>query len=156
MLKLDEIEVKVDPRAEWKQIYHETWPLQRDFLYDPNAHGLNLAASEKKYEPFLAGLGSRHDLSLLMEEMLGELCLGHVYLDSGDSPEAPNTKTGLLGADYAIENGHYKFAKIYRGEGWNPELRAPLLQPGASVKEGEYLLAVNGKEVKANNNLITL
>ena len=134
-LKLDEIEVKVDPRAEWKQIYHETWRLQRDFLYDPNAHGLNLAASEKKYEPYLAGLGSRHDLSLLMEEMLGELCLGHVYLDSGDTPEAPDTKTGLLGADYAIENDRFKFAKIYRGEGWNPELRAPLLQPGSSVKE---------------------
>jgi tricorn protease len=152
-LKLDEIEVKVDPRAEWKQIYHETWRLQRDFLYDPNAHGLNLSAAEKKYEPYLAGLGARHDLSLLMEEMLGELCLGHVYLDSGDTPEAPDTKTGLLGADYSIENSHYKFAKIYRGEGWNPELRAPLLQPGASVEEGEYLLAVNGKEVKASDNV---
>ena len=127
--------------------------MQRDFLYDPNAHGLNLPAAQKKYEPFLAGLGSRHDLSLLMEEMLGELCLGHVYLDSGDTPDAPDTKTGLLGADYSVENGRYKLAKIYRGEEWNPELRAPLLQPGASVKEGEYLLAVNGKELKADDNV---
>ena len=105
-------------------------------------------------QPFLAGLGSRHDLSLLMEEMLGELCLGHVYLDSGDTPDAPDTKTGLLGADYSVENGRYKLAKIYRGEEWNPELRAPLLQPGASVKEGEYLLAVNGKELKADDKCL--
>ena len=152
-LKLDEIEIKIDPRAEWKQIFRETWRLQRDFLYDPNAHGLNLAAAEKKYEPYLAGLGSRHDLSLLMEEMLGELCLGHVYVSGGDTPNPPDTKTGLLGADYAVENGRYKFAKIYRGEGWNPELCAPLLQPGASVKDGEFLLAVNGKEVKAEDNV---
>jgi tricorn protease len=155
-LKLDEIEVKIDPRAEWKQMFHETWRLQRDFLYDPKAHGLDLAAAEKKYEPYLAGLGSRHDLSLLMEEMLGELCLGHVYVAGGDSPKPPDTKTGLLGADYALANGRYQFAKIYRGESWNPDLRAPLLQPGAGVKEGEYLLAVNGKELKADDNVYSL
>ncbi len=103
-------------------MYRETWRLQRDFLYDPNAHGLDLAAAEKKYEPYLAGLGSRHDLSLLMEEMLGELCLGHVYVAGGDMPTPPDTKTGLLGADYTIENGRYRFAKIYRGEAWNPDL----------------------------------
>jgi tricorn protease len=154
-LKLDEIEVKIDPRAEWKQIFRETWRLQRDFLYDPNSHGLDLAAAEKKYEPYLAGLGSRHDLSLLMEEMLGELCLGHVYVAGGDVPKPPETKTGLLGADYTVENGRYKFAKVYRGEAWNPELRAPLLQPGAGVKEGEFLLAVNGKDVKAEDNVFS-
>jgi tricorn protease len=152
-LKLEDLEVKVDPRAEWQQIYRETWRLERDFLYDPNAHGLDLAAAQKKYQPYLAGLGSRHDLSLLMEEMLGELCLGHVYVAGGDTPTPPDLKTGLLGADYAVENNRYKFAKIYRGEGWNPELRAPLLEPGAGVKEGEYLLAVNGKEVTAADNV---
>ena len=155
-LKLDEIEVKVDPRAEWVQMYKETWRLQRDFLYDPNAHGLDLAAAEKKYQPYLAGLGSRHDLSLLMEEMLGELCLGHVYVAGGDMPQPSDTKTGLLGADYTIENGRYKFARIYRGESWNPELRAPLLQPGAGVKEGEYLLAVNGQDLKGEDNVYRL
>jgi tricorn protease len=155
-LKLDELEVHVDPRAEWQQMYRETWRIERDFLYDPNAHGLDLAASQKKYEPYLAGLGSRHDLSLLMEEMLGELCLGHVYIMGGDTPKPTDAKTGLLGADYAVENSRYKFAKIYRGEGWNPELRAPLLQPGAGVQEGEYLLAVNGKELKGEDNVYRL
>ncbi|HET6575685.1 MAG TPA: PDZ domain-containing protein [Fimbriiglobus sp.] len=153
-IKLEDLEVKVEPRAEWKQIYRETWRIERDFLYDPNAHGLDLAAAEKKYAPYLDGLGSRHDLSLLMEEMLGELCLGHVYIAGGDMAAEPkDLKTGLLGADYAVENGRYKFAKIYRGEGWNPDLRAPLLQPGAGVKEGEYLLAVNGHDVREGESV---
>jgi tricorn protease len=155
-LKIEDVEVRVDPRAEWKQIYHETWRIERDFLYDPQAHGLNLAAAEKKYQGYVAGLGSRHDLNLLMEEMLGELCLGHVYLGGGDVPAPTDRKTGLLGADYKVENGRYKFAKVYRGEGWNPELRAPLLQPGAGVKEGEYLLAVDGTELKGEDNVYRL
>lgn len=152
-LKLEDLEVKIDPRAEWEQIYRETWRIERDFLYDPNAHGLDLASARKKYQSYLAGLGSRHDLSLLMEEMLGELCLGHVYVAGGDMPTPPDAKTGLLGADYALENGRYRFARIYRGEGWNPDLRAPLLEPGAGVKEGEYLLAVNGKDLQATENV---
>ena len=155
-VKLEELEVKIDPRAEWEQIYRETWRLQRDFLYDPNAHGLDLAAAQKKYQPYLAGLGHRHDLSLLMEEMLGELCLGHVYVAGGDMPTPPDVKTGLLGADYAVEDGRYKFAKIYRGEFWNPDLQAPLMQPGSNVKQGEFLLAVNGKELKADDNVYRL
>ncbi|HEX5271551.1 MAG TPA: protease, partial [Gemmataceae bacterium] len=122
-VKIDELEVKVDPRAEWEQMYRETWRIERDFLYDPNAHGLDLAAAKKKYEPYLAGLASRSDLSLLMEEMLGELCLGHVYVAGGDTPKPTDPKTGLLGADYAVENGRYRFARIYRGEAWNPDLR---------------------------------
>ncbi len=152
-LHLDELEARVDPRAEWQQIYRETWRIERDFLYDPNAHGLDLAAAEKKFEAYLPGLGSRSDLSLLMEEMLGELCLGHVYIAGGDMPKPTDLKTGLLGADYTVENGRYRFAHIYRGEAWNPDLRSPLLQPGAGVKEGEYLLAVNGKELRGEDNV---
>ena len=91
-----------------------------------------------------------------MEEMLGELCLGHVYVAGGDVPTPTDPKTGLLGADYAVENGRYRFARVYRGEAWNPDLRAPLLQPGAGVKEGEYLLAVNGQELKAEDNVYRL
>jgi tricorn protease len=155
-VKLDEVEVRVDPRAEWRQIYRETWRLQRDFLYDPNAHGLDLAAAQKKYERYLDGLGSRHDLSLLLEEMLGGLCLGHVYVAGGDVPAPTDLKTGLLGADYAVENARYRFARVYRGEAWNPDLRAPLLQPGAGVKEGEYLLAVNGHDLKGDDNVYRL
>jgi tricorn protease len=156
VVKLEDVEIRIDPRAEWRQIYRETWRIERDFLYDPNSHGLDLAAAEKKYQPYLDGLGSRHDLSLLMEEMLGELCLGHVYIAGGDTAAPPDSRTGLLGADYAVDHGRYRFATVYRGESWNPELRAPLLQPGAGAKEGEYLLAVNGKDLKGDDNVYRL
>jgi tricorn protease len=156
-IKLEDLEVRIDPRAEWEQIYRETWRIERDFLYDPNAHGLDLGYAQQRYAKYVAGLGSRHDLSVLMEEMLGELCLGHVYVAGGDMASEPkDPKIGLLGADYVIDNGRYKFAKIYRGEGWNPDLRAPLLQPGAGVNEGEYLLAVNGRELRAGQSVYQL
>jgi tricorn protease len=148
-LKLDAMEVHVDPRAEWKQMYHEVWRIERDYLYDPNFHGLDLKAAEKQYEPFLDRLASRRDLDYLFSDMLGELTLGHVYIFGGDAPQAPRVKGGLLGADYKVENGRYRFAHVYEGENWNPSLRAPLTQPGARVKTGEYLLAVNGKELRA-------
>ncbi len=143
------MEVPIDPRAEWKQMYHEVWRLERDFFYDPNAHGLDLKAAEKKYSVYLDGLASRQDLNYLFEEMLGELTCGHVFVGGGDLPEVKPVRVGLLGADYAIENGRYRFTRIYSGENWNPDLRAPLTQPGVDVQEGEYLLEVNGREVKA-------
>jgi tricorn protease len=147
-LKLDGLEVRVDPRAEWKQIYREVWRIERDFLYDPNFHGYDLKAAEQRFAKYLPGIASRYDLNYLLEEMLGELSLGHVYIFGGDVPQAKGPKVGLLGADYQVENGRYRFARIYRGENWNPKLRAPLTQPGARVKEGEYLLAVDGRDVR--------
>ena len=152
-LKLEEMEVYVDPRAEWRQMYHEAWRIERDFLYDPHAHGLDLAAAEKFYAPFLDNLSTRGDLNYLFTEMLGNLTLGHVFLGGGDRPEPPKTKVGLLGVDYSIENGRYRFQKIYDGENWNPDLRAPLTQPGVNVKTGEYLLAVNGREVRGSDEV---
>jgi tricorn protease len=147
-LKLDEMEVYVDPRAEWNQMYHEVWRIQRDFLYDPHWHGLDLAAAEKKYAPYLKGVGGRGDLNHLFTEMLGEITIGHMFIGGGDFPKAPKVNGGLLGADYKIENGRYRFSRIYNGENWNPDLRAPLTQPGVDVKTGDYLLEVNGVEVK--------
>ncbi len=152
-LKLDDMEVRVDPRAEWKQMYDEVWRVERDFLYDPGFHGLDLKATAEKYRPYLGGVSSRGDLNYLFGEMLGELSLGHVYVMGGDSPEVPNVRGGLLGADYKVENGRYRFARVYRGENWNPQLKAPLTQPGVSVKEGEYLLAVSGKELRGTDNV---
>jgi tricorn protease len=152
-LRTEEMEIRVDPRAEWKQMYHEVWRLQRDFLYDAHAHGLDLAAAEKKYSVFLDGMAHRADLNYLFQEMLGNLVLGHTYISGGDTPEVPRVKGGLLGADWKIENGRYRIAHIYSGESWNPQLRAPLTQPGLNVKEGDYLLAVNGKELKGADNV---
>ena len=147
-LNLGDMEVYVDPRAEWNQMYHEVWRIERDFLYDPNHHGLNIAAAEKKYHPYLAGLGGRDDLNYLFTEMLGEITIGHMFIFGGDVPKPNQVKGGLLGADYKVENGRYRFARIYNGENWNPDLRAPLTQPGVDVKVGEYLLEVNGRDVR--------
>ncbi len=147
-LNLDAMEVYVDPRAEWNQMYREVWRIERDFFYDPNHHGLDLAATEKKYAPYLKGLGGRADLNYLFEEMLGELTVGHLFVGGGDFGTPSEVKGGLLGADYEIEAGRYRFAKVYDGENWNPDLLAPLTQPGVEVKMGEYLLAVDGREVR--------
>jgi len=147
-LKLDAMEVYVDPQAEWKQMYHEVWRIERDFLYDPNHHGLNIPATEKKYSVYLDRVGGRDDLNYLFIEMLGEVTIGHMFVGGGDGPKAQQVKGGLLGADYKLENGRYRFARIYNGENWNPDLRAPLTQPGVDVKVGDYLLEVNGAEVR--------
>ncbi|HUI73405.1 MAG TPA: PDZ domain-containing protein [Candidatus Acidoferrum sp.] len=148
MLKTDDIEVYVDPRAEWNQMYHEVWRIERDFFYDPHLHGLNLAETERKYAPYLKGVGGREDLNHLFEEMLGNITVGHMFIRGGDIPEAKKVSVGLLGADYKVENGRYRFARIFDGENWNPRLKAPLTQPGVDVKVGEYLLEVNGEEVR--------
>ncbi len=149
VLKTQELEVRVDPRAEWREMYHEVWRIQRDYFYDPGYHGLDLKATEKRYEPYLENLGSRQDLNYIFTESLGEMTVGHMFIGGGDSPEVKKVKTGLLGADYKVENGRYRFAHIYNGENWNPDLKAPLTQPGVNVAEGDYLLTVNGRDVRA-------
>jgi tricorn protease len=148
VVNLAEMEVYVDPRAEWNQMYKEVWRIERDFLYDPSHHGLNIPAAEKEYSVYLAKLGGREDLNYLFTEMLGEITLGHVFIGGGDAPKPKMVKGGLLGADYKVQNERYQFARIYNGENWNPDLRAPLTQPGVDVKVGEYLLEVNGKDVR--------
>ncbi|HMG33832.1 MAG TPA: PDZ domain-containing protein [Blastocatellia bacterium] len=153
MLKLDEMEVKVDPRQEWAQMYHEVWRIQRDFLYDPGLHGLDLRGAEAAYKPYLDGLAHRADLNYLFTEMLGEVTVGHMFIGGGDAPQPTPVQGGLLGCDYKIENGRYRFARIYNGENWNPGLRAPLTQPGVNVIAGEYLLGVNGREVRSSDNV---
>lgn len=152
-LNLEALEMQVDPRAEWAQMYHEAWRIERDFFYDPNHHGLDLKATEKKYEPYLQSVQHRADLNYLFQEMLGELSVGHLYVQGGDVPDPKRVAGGLLGCEYKIENGRYRFAKIYNGENWNPGLRAPLTQPGVNVVAGEYLLAINGKNLTANDNV---
>ena len=152
-LKLDDMQVYSDPRTEWAQMYHEVWRIERDFLYDPHFHGLDIPATEKKYAPYVKAAGGRADLNHLFVEMLGEVTIGHMFIFGGDVPKAPEVKGGLLGADYRVENGRYRFARIYNGENWNPDLRAPLTQPGVDVKVGEYLLEVNGADVRAPGEL---
>jgi len=142
------IQVKVDPRAEWRQIFDEAWRINRDFFYAPNMHGVDWAAMKRKYEPFLADLATRSDLNRVIQWMSSELSVGHHRVGGGDTPAPPNpVPGGLLGADYVVENGRYRFKKVYGGLNWNPQLRSPLTEPGVSVREGEYLLAVRGRDV---------
>ena len=151
-LNLGGLQTTIDPRAEWRQIYRETWRIERDFLYDPNTHGLSIPKIEAKYEPYLDNLASRSEFTYLSTEMLGEITIGHMFVGGPRSHDrAP--KTGLLGADYTIENGRYKIAKILGGQNWTPGLASPLTLPGVYVRTGAYILAVNGRELHASDNL---
>src|SRR5262249_18055980 len=114
-LKLDGMEIRVDPKAEWAQMYREVWRIGRDFFYDPGHHGLNLDAAAKRYEPFLASVAHRADLTYLFQEMLGELSIGHLFVAGGAYPEVKRVRGGLLGADYKIENGRYRFERVFNG-----------------------------------------
>ncbi len=152
-LATDNIQVRVNPREEWRQMFREVWRIQREMFYDPGSHGLDLAAAAKEYEPFLEHIVSRRDLNYLFADMMGEMTVGHLGVAGGDLPEVNRVPTGLLGADYRIENGRYRFARVYNGENWNPTLQAPLTQPGVNVTAGEYLLAVDGRELTAKDNV---
>jgi tricorn protease len=134
-------------------MYREAWRIERDFFYDPNHHGLDLEATSSKYATYVDSLAHRADLNYLFQEVFGELTVGHLYVSGGDIPNPNRIAGGLLGCDYAIENGRYRFGKIYDGENWNPQLRAPLTQPGVNVQEGEYLLAVGGRNLTASDNV---
>ena len=152
-LKLDQVSIWVDPRAEWRQMFFETWRIERDFFYDPQLHGLDEQAAIRTYAPFLAALGARQDLNVLFQEMTGHIAVGHTFIRGGDLPAQPKARVGLLGADYAVSGGHWRITRILQGENWNPKLVAPLSQPGIQVKDGEFLLAVNGRPVSVDREL---
>ena len=156
VLDLADVEVRVDPIAEWKQMYHEVWRIERSYFYDANLHGVNSADSEKEFEKYLDALASRSDLNYIFHEMLGEITSGHLRGGGGNIPEAKRVPGGLLGADYEIVNGRYRFRKIYTGESWNPQMRAPLVQPGINVSAGDYLLAVNGQDIQGSDDVSRL
>ena len=154
-LKLDDWKVYVEPRAMWKQIYNETWRIERDFFYDPHYHGLDLAKVKKKYEPYLDGIASRSELTYLFQECLGEMTVGHMFVGGGEKPEVKKVNVGLLGADFSLENGRYRIAKVFDGENWNPGLQAPLTQPGVNVKAGDYILAINGRDLHSSDDIFS-
>ena len=130
----------VDPIVEWRQIFDEAWRIERDYLYVANLNGADWPAIKKKYEVFLPYVRHRADLTTLLSQMQGELTVGHSFVGGGDLPKADALPAGLLGADYEVANGRYRIAKIYRGENWNPSLRAPLSAPGVDVHAGDYIL----------------
>jgi tricorn protease len=156
-LNVEAIEVRVDPRAEWSQIFNEAWRINRDYFYATNYHGADWPAMRTKYEAFLPELATSGDLYRVIRWMLSELAVGHSYTLPGERlTEKKTLPGGLLGADYEIANGRYRFKKVYGGLNWWPELRSPLTVPGVDVKAGEYLLAVRGADSQPPTEIYSL
>ena len=137
-LPVDRIRVRIDPVAEWEQIYREVWRINRDWFYDPDMHGADWDAMSEKYSDFLGALSTRADLNRLIRWLQSELAVGHSNTFGGDMlGEVDSVPGGLLGADYEVDSGRYRIAKVYGGLNWNPDLRSPLTEPGvAAVWDG--------------------
>ncbi|HEY0385486.1 MAG TPA: PDZ domain-containing protein, partial [Pyrinomonadaceae bacterium] len=152
-LEMDKLEMSVEPRAEWQQMYAEAWRIVRDYFYDQKVHGQNLTELKKSYAAYLPNIQTRADLNYLFRDMLSNLSISHMAIGGGDSPAAGgDANVGMLGADFAVESGRYRITRIYRGDNSQPLLMSPLAQPGVNVKEGDFLLAVDGKEIEAGEN----
>jgi tricorn protease len=150
------LRMKLDPKKEWRQIFDEAWRFERDYFYVENLHGADWDAVYERYSPWVDDVRHRSDLTYLLDIMGGELSVGHSFTGGGDEPEVDRVSIGLLGADYEIDDNRYRIKRIYDGENWNPNLRAPLRAPGIDVEEGDYLVGVNGKELTANMNPYSL
>lgn len=152
-LDLERMALTVAPREEWKQIFEDTWRWYRDFFYDANMNGNDWKAIGAKFRAWLPDLNSRQELNWLLSQMVGELNVSHTYVGGGDFGPArpmPNPVfSGLLGADFSAENGYYRFTKVYGPTPYARDLKAPLADPAPQVKEGEYLLAIDGKPLRA-------
>jgi tricorn protease len=155
-IELSGLQVLIDPREEWRQIFDETWWMEKEFFYDPNLHGLNWQAIYDRYRPLLSAVQRREDLNTLLVEMIGELQVGHNRIGGGDVYQERSAKVGLLGADFKVENDRYRIVTLYGGDRWNPFLKAPLAAAGLGVKEGDYILAINGKALDGKQNLYAL
>ncbi len=148
-IDLSNMKVWVDLKAEWAQIYNESWRQMQYFFYDSNMHGVDWKSINKKYSPLLPFVNNRNDLNYIIGEMIGELNVGHAYVGGGDKKEANRINLGLLGAKLSKDaSGYYKIDKILKGENWNGENRSPLTEIGVNVKEGDFIIAINGKSVK--------
>jgi tricorn protease len=155
-LETESLKMKVDPPAEWRQIFREAWRLQRDFFYVENLHGADWEMVWETYSPWLDHVRHRSDLTYLLDILGGELSVGHSFTGGGDNPDVESVSIGLLGADLEEDKGRYRLARIFTGENWNPDLRAPLSAPGIDIAEGNYILEVNGRELTAPTNPYSL
>ncbi|HNR97927.1 MAG TPA: PDZ domain-containing protein [Planctomycetota bacterium] len=153
-LDLSGLEVDLDKRAEWRQIFHECWRQMRDFFYVPNLHGVDWEAVRARYEPLVAHVNHRADLTYVLGEMIGELNAGHTYVGGGESPAPGRIPLGLLGAELVrdAETGYCRIARILRGENWARSSRSPLTEIGVEVREGDYILAIDGRSTAEVEN----
>ncbi len=143
------LQMQLDREAEWSQMFEETWRYERDYFYDPNMHGRNWNDVYVRYSPLIPFVKHRSDLNYVLDQVNGELSVGHSFVSGGDMPEVEKPNVGLLGADLAAENNYWKIKRIYTTESWNPDLTSPLDQPGIKIKEGYYIVGINGRELTA-------
>lgn len=146
-LNLSDMKVKLDRHAEWKQIYDECWRQMRDFFYAPNMHGVDWPAMKKRYEVLLPYVNHRADLTYILGELIGELTTGHTYVGGGEMPKPERVPMGLLGAtiERDAKSGYYRITNILKGQNWDQRLRSPLTEIGVNAKEGDYIIAIDGK-----------
>ncbi len=155
-LELDDMELLVDPRLEWQQMYVDGWRILRDWFYDPDMHGQDWDEIREKYQPLVAHVAHRADLDYIFGEIAGEMNAGHIYVQSGDQPAVERRDGGLLGAEFAREDGFYRVSKIFQGEAWQTAFFSPLDAPGIDVSVGDYVLAVNGVSTAGVQNFYQL
>lgn len=146
------LKMKLDRTQEWKQIFEEAWRYERDYFYATNMHGRDWDAVYNRYAPLVPYLKHRTDLTYVLDQVNGELSVGHSFVGGGDYPSTEHNSVGLLGADLVQEKGYWKIARIYTTENWNPKLSSPLDEPGIKVKEGNFIVGINGKDLKATDN----
>lgn len=146
-LNLSDMTVFIDPVAEWRQIFMDGWRIERDFFYDPKMHGVDWPAMLKTYGSLLSQCVTRWDVNYLLGELIGELNASHTYRGGGDEEAAPAVNVGMLGCDFALEQGAYRISRIYDGAPWDSQVRSPLNENGLGIKAGDWLLAVNGVEL---------
>ncbi|MBK9357863.1 MAG: PD40 domain-containing protein [Bacteroidales bacterium] len=153
-LDLDRMEMKIDPRKEWNQIYADGWRIFRDYFYVSNLHGVDWAGLKERYGAIVPFVGHRADLDYILSEIVAESNTGHSYVDWGDFKQVKRVEGGLLGAELVADEaaGRYRIAKIYDSENWNPERRCPLSEQGVNVKEGDFLISINGREISLKDN----
>ncbi|MBK6344354.1 MAG: PD40 domain-containing protein [Bacteroidales bacterium] len=153
-LDLDRMEMKIDPRKEWNQIYADGWRIFRDYFYVSNLHGVDWAGLKERYGAIVPFVGHRADLDYILSEIVAESNTGHSYVDWGDFKQVKRVEGGLLGAELVADEaaGRYRIAKIYDSENWNPERRCPLSEQGVNVKEGDFLISINGREITLKDN----
>lgn len=152
-LDLSAMQVKIDLRDEWNQIFHEAWRIERDFYWDPAMTGHDWKKIGDRYAALLPWVAHRNDLNYLIGELISELSTSHTYVGGGDQPKRPPVTVGMLGIDFEPEGGYFRIAKIYPGENWSEATRSPMSEPGLNVKAGDYIIAVNGRQAKSDQEL---
>ncbi len=147
------LEMKLDRMAEWEQMFEEAYRYERDYFYDPNIHGRDWKVVYKRYAPLVPFIRHRADLNYILDQVNGELSVGHSFVRGGDFPSIDRSQVGMLGANISVDQNRYRIDRIFTTESWNPGLSGPLDAPGLNIKEGQYIVGINGQEITSSDNI---